>query len=658
MLAFSNRRLVGLLLAALLSQAPAVRAQQASAPVQAYLIKALEAGRVKIGDPVYLKVENEWKSPDCKLRKGAILKGRVVNQTPRSKTQKTSQVALLFESGECGGRDMKPLSLSVAALIAPDPNLNLFADQESRPLSEAVGMAIGGGGGAGPALGGSSGGNLRSLTGAAATSFFAEPPTYKPPKAVLPGEVVGIADVKLTVGAGPEGSTVLTAAKHNLRLEIGSQFVLVASPKSNVPANANAAPPPAVADAKAPEETAAATTPVPDETDICAPPSCSIAPMGQESESGDAGATGSLSIRHLGFGPPPDREMFGFDYASAITYLGPTELLLTFNPHELIPRTATDAKVENLRIIRATLFDLKTMRPEQTLEWRVQDAEQYLWPIGPDRVLVHVGRELRMYGPGLKMKQKLALSGPLAFVRVSPSATYFVVGTVQERHSETTHRQLAEAEGREPEEDVEIDVFDQNFRSLVTVMRSSLQPPPVLTDDGEVRSLYTGRNHWRIVEITWTGQKRILAQVNSTCRPELTSLPSDLLFMLGCDSQAAGKWYRVLRPDGKPVLKGWSPSAELEQRASGTAASNVFAIGVAELAKPLNPDSPFHPSELKEQRVGIYRVKNGQKLFGLRVPAPLPAMQTFALSPDGGQLAILQQEQIGFYPLPVTPQHP
>ena len=44
-------------------------------------------------DPVYAKVETEWKSPACDLRKGAILKGRIVSQTVRSKTQKTSDVA-------------------------------------------------------------------------------------------------------------------------------------------------------------------------------------------------------------------------------------------------------------------------------------------------------------------------------------------------------------------------------------------------------------------------------------------------------------------------------------------------------------------------------------------------------------------------------------
>ncbi len=639
------------------------RAQQERVPIQADLVKAMEAGRIKVGDPLYAKVEAEWRSPACNLRKGAILKGRVVAQSVRSKTQKTSDVALLFESGECGGRDMKPLLLTVAALIAPDPsrNTDLFEGQESQPLSEVVGMAIGGGGGAGPALGGTTGGNLRSLAGAASTAYFVEPPKYKPPKAVLPGQVVGISDVKLNVGSGPEGSSILSAAKHNLRLEAGSQFVLVLSAKTESAAvtDATAAPvgtvlPPTsnYGDVKATEAADAV-----DETEICSPPACSIALAANEAEPGQNSAGTTLSVKQLGLVAPFDREMYRFDHSAAIAYLGPKGLLFTFNPHVLVPRTTAESAAPKLHVVRAVLIDLETMKVEQTLDWRVHDAEQYLWPIGHDRVLVHVGRELRMYGPGLKVKQKLTLGGPLGFVRVSPSATYFAVGAIKERHSESTHRQLVEAENREPEEDVELNVLDAEFRTLATVMRSSREVPPVLSEEGEIRIPTIGKNRWRIVEVTWTGQRHVLAQLSSTCRPEANSLPPNLLFVVGCDRQSDGKWYRMLRPDGKPVLRGWSSSAELEQTASGSAAGGVFAVGFAQSAKPMNAESSFRLSELKAQYVGVYRVQNGHKLIALKIPSLLPTRQTFALSPDGLQLAVLQQDQIAFYALPGTAQH-
>jgi hypothetical protein len=225
--------------------------------------------------------------------------------------------------------------------------------------------------------------------------------------------------------------------------------------------------------------------------------------------------------------------MYRFDHAAASAYLGPKSLLLTFNPHGLVPRTTAETASPGLHMVRAVLINLETMQVEQTVDWRVHDAAQYLWPIGTDRVMIHVGRELRIYGPGLQLKQKFALGGPLAFARVSPSARYFAVGVVKERHSETTHRQLLEAENREPEEDVELKVLDADFNLLATVMRSSREVPPVLSNAGEIRIPTIGKNRWRIVEVTWSGQRHVLAQVSSTCRPEASSLPSDLLFVVG-----------------------------------------------------------------------------------------------------------------------------
>jgi hypothetical protein len=658
-----SKQLLGLFagFASILCASPAANAQQERLPVQADLLKAMEVGRIRVGDSIFAKVENEWKNPACHLRKGAILKGRIVAQNIRSKTQKISDVALLFESGECGGRDMKPLPLTVAALVAADPsrNISLFEGQESQPLSEVVGSVIGGGSGTGPALGGTTGGNLRSLTGAASTAYFVEPPKFKPPKAVLPGQVVGIPDVKLNVGSGPEGSSILSATKHNLRLEAGSEFVLVYSGKieSTVASGTVPASGVSVSSETSTSSEVKVATDENNETEVCSPPACSIAQPASEGSPITNNAAATLPVKGMGFVPPLDREMYRFDHSAAIVYLGPKSLLFTFNPHDLVPRTAAEASEPSLHAIRAVLIDLETMRVERTLDWRVHDAQQYLWPIAHDRVLVHVGPELRLYGPGLKLRQRLTLSGPLAFVSISPSAGYFAIGAIKERHSELTHRQIAEAENREPEEDVELKVLDADFNVLATVIRSSREVPPVLSDEGEIRIPTIGKNRWRIVEVTWTGQRHVVAQVNSSCRPEATSLQPNLLFVVGCDRQSDGKWYRMLRRDGKPVLKGWSSSAELEQTASGSAATSVFAIGIAEAAKPMNAESPFRLSDLKAQDVNVYRVDDGRKLVALKIPSLLPTLQTFALSPDGMQLAILQQAQIVLYALQATTQH-
>ncbi len=53
----------------------------------------------------------------------------------------------------------------------------------------------------------------------------------------------------------------------------------------------------------------------------------------------------------------------------------------------------------------------------------------------------------------------------------------------------------------------------------------------------------------------------------------------------------------------------------------------------------------------------VYRVENEYRLIALKIPSLLPTRQTFALLPDGLQLAVLQPDQIAFYALPGTAQH-
>jgi len=156
----------------------------------------------------------------------------------------------------------------------------------------------------------------------------------------------------------------------------------------------------------------------------------------------------------------------------------------------------------------------------------------------------------------------------------------------------------------------------------------------------------------------------VLRQVTSSCRPEVSSLPPDLLFVTGCDRLEDGKWYRVLRQDGTLVLKGESASTLRGHSANGIPGSRLFAVGVAESAKPLALDSAFHSSDLKNLHVGVYMAENGKKLTELTIPSPLATFQSFALSPDDHSLAVLNSDQITFYPLsppaqsePVTSPH-
>ncbi|MGC2807139.1 MAG: hypothetical protein WA211_13480, partial [Candidatus Acidiferrales bacterium] len=404
-------------LALLLLLCPAVTAAQdpSRVPVQVEIVRSMDAARVKVGDPIFAKVSTKWQSPQCSLRQGAVLEGRIIAAAQRSKTSNKSEIALLFDTGQCNGLDMKPLPLTVAAVLAFNPFENQD-NYETQPLSDAVGLSVGGlvGGPSGASLRGVASSGLRSVSAAAATVELS-PTVYAGPTAVMPGQVLGIKGVKLDVGSGPEGSSVLSTSGHNIHLESGSQLVLVPNLKA-APAPASAtSPPPAVSPSTAAGPAAATAAPAKksdeeDETDVCAPPTCSVALTPGESETRVAAASATLALNDLGFTPVrADHEMYSFDYSSAISYLGPHEILFTFDPHVMIRRTTAESKLSDLRTIRGVLVNVQEKKVERTVDWKVPDARQYQWPIGQDHVLVHVGRELRLYAPGLKLEQHISL---------------------------------------------------------------------------------------------------------------------------------------------------------------------------------------------------------------------------------------------------------
>ena len=612
---------------------------QTPVPIWAELVQRLDASKIKVGDPILAKLALPWKSPACDLRAGAIIQGHVVTQRAHSKTEKTSEISVNFESGQCGGRDMKPLFLTVAAVVTAHPSRysGFPATEEMQPLSSAVGLTFNGG--------------LRSITAAAATVYY-EPRRTKTASVVLPGQVVGIPHLALAVGQGENGATILSSSGHNVQLNPGTQFGLV--PNLTAETDAGAATKNANPDAAPRNVVSEQPEPLPpniaDERDLCVAPDCAVAFSDSQLDQKTQGPQIIIPLKGLGYLPPSkDREMSSFDYDASIAYLGPTQFLFTFNLHTLVPRSGSEANsFRKLRIVRALLIDLDRKEIVKTVDWRVPDPGRYLWAIPGNQVLIHVGQELRVYGPGLQLRKQISLGGALAFVRISPASEYFAVGVIHERHSREIHRQLGEAELREPEEDVEIRLFDSQFRVVTSIVRSSWVSPPVLLNEGEVSIPSIGGNRWRIVENSWTGQRRVIAVATSTCVPQAESLPGNLLFVVGCDRQS-DRWYRVLRGDGKIMVKGWSPRSELEQTAGGNVGSNAFVIRIAAAIESRNSQAVFRRSDLKSARVTVYRAENGRRIFSIAVPDPVPAVQTFAISPGEDQVALLKVDEIAFY---------
>jgi hypothetical protein len=615
--------------------------------VEAELIGDVNARLLKVGATIFARVTADWHGTDCVLRSGAILEAHVLSVTPYRENAKFSEVDLAFTGAQCGELKMGGFPLLLAAMAAPPRNIDLGVLSSPLPIS-TMGRPNGQGLAAFKTM--QMGGSINMHVDAQLNQLPAT-------SSMRIGEVSGIRGLKLNVGTGSDNSSVLTSKGHDVSLEKHTLLLLVPSQGTYPRAEASPdAAQPTLADTSgvvrstpAPDTIAetAALPPI-DDLDLCAPPQCNVAlPPGTGNDGAKPGAT--ISISQLGYSPRPQKAMESFDHDEVLAYLSPTELLVTFNPHILAPRHSLGRSGSTVRVIRAALVDTETHRVTHTVDWELPDNREYLWPLGEGRVLVHVASELRVYGEGLNVYDRVPLDGPLAFVRATPDGSFIAVGVIRERHTPELHAQLSQNLNRDPDEDVDVVVLNRNFEAIAKSKAESGIMPPTLLNEGQATLEALPDGSYRVSLLTWDNHASILARFSSSCTPELSSFAPDLILVVSCNKQTRERAYRVLNSNGKLALKSDSHSNNCGNAAKGSANRQTFVVKTVQSSSPVLAGDAFSAADLASEELEVYRATDGKRLLGVRVASPSLSRDGYALAPDSSQLAVLTRDRISVY---------
>jgi hypothetical protein len=620
------------------------------APVEAELMTSVYAHKMQVGQIIFARVLTDWRNSDCILDSGAILEAHVIAVVPHTKTVKGSEVDLAFTRAQCGTRKLKDFQLLLAAMAGPAEQQDLGIFSDPLPFSPQ---------------GGATESYSNSFVNAqSAASVSVEMASTIGQAPVMPsmkmGDVSNIKGLKLSVGTGPDNSSVLSSKDHDVAVEMHTVLLLIpaqgaiprmaATPGAAAPASVAAS---AASAASASDAIPAAPAEPPiEDIDLCLPPQCNVAlPSGTASDMGNAAV--SISISQLGYVPRPQRPVAKFDFDEALAYLGSRELLVAFDPHILVPRHSLGRSGSTTRVIRAAVLDTETRRVTHTVDWEMPDNRQFLWPLGQGRVLVHVGSELRAYGAGLKIQNRIPLDGPLAFVRVTPDGSFLAVGEIRERHSPELHSQLKESlNGAEPEEDVDIRVLNRNFEIISKSTSRSDLIAPTLLNGGQAQLLAQPNMRYRISVTPWSNQPSTLVRFFSSCTPEISGIASDLIFLVSCDKQNDEFEYRVLRPNGKVALRGISSINEFGYAAEGSNNQEVFVVKAVQTTRPVTSGDTFRAADFSSEELRVYRAVDGKRLLGVRVGSPPSSRDGYALASDGSQLAVLTGDDVAVYSVP------
>lgn len=610
-------------------------------PVQAELLAPVNVRRLEPGATVFARVTLDWKGLDCTLRTGATLEG-TVEAADRRTGHGGSRLALSFSKAQCNGSELKPLNLLLAAVAEPPQD---WANMPDASLSQPVTFV-------------DPHGNVNPGIGAVGAAQFSLPQMvlrgviHKFPMSptVQPGDVIDIKGMKLDIGTGPKNSSVLTTKDRDVALDKFTQFLLVPSDLVYSPAFTNVAPP----DAGPTTETVSVEAPPPpseDDLEVCAPPGCAV-DLPVSSLELEGRESTSIATIPLGYEPRPRQTQSDFADEEMLSWLSPSQLLFTFNAHPLIQRAWTPNSSTLRRIVRAVLLDAQDRTVIRAVDWEITDTSQYLWPIDGNRVLVHVGNELRVYGENLEVQRTIKLAGPLSFVRIAPNGNLKAIATLRERHSPDLHAKLRAELENEPEEDVELAILDSGFEAVAHASIAAGMLPPTLLNEGQVTLLSQPNMHYRLALNTWTNKAVTLARFTSSCTPELSSVAPDLLFLVTCGTVGGINEYRVIRADGKVLLRGQLGQHDAGKEVIGDQKAGLFAIKVVHAVSALSPGVEFRATDLESEEVRVYRASDGKRLFAVRVDEPSASHGSYAVSPDGVHLAILTQSQIQLTPLP------
>jgi hypothetical protein len=182
---------------------------------------------------------------------------------------------------------------------------------------------------------------------------------------------------------------------------------------------------------------------------------------------------------------------------------------------------------------------------------------------------------------------------------------------------------------------------------------------PAVLDTGILVADSEPRSRWRIQEIRWNGKQHTIVQERSPCPLRVNTLPSNLILLAGCSADAAHPWYKIVRPDGKTLLKGTTSANGWLEGAEALAARKVFAIGIVEATRPVNFDDGMYAREFQKLAVSVYSSTNGQRLYATGSLKGAANRQSFALSQNADQLAVLSGEEISLYKTGMSnPAHP
>jgi len=393
----------------------------------------------------------------------------------------------------------------------------------------------------------------------------------------------------------------------------------------------------------------------------------------------------TIPLASLGYVAPPARFANNPAYTDvSMHYVDAHHLLFTYNARKLIHRTPDDTPDVPPQIVEALLLDMTTGQVMAQTDWRLHDHGQYLWPLGSGAFLLRNGHELRLLTPlaqkdPLHTRLLMNLPGNVQFIQTSPDGRLAMV----ESDVVTVHRDESPFTQPAPNAapptdgspspnaapapppmtethstDIQYVEFDlsQAAQGIITakrVGRDTADAPLVmpLLHDGFLKAKEAAPGDWDISYVPLRGTPQVLGDVVSTCQPRMAFLSNQEIYIFTCESSDSDGMSTMITLDRRELWQAVLDTDSKEMAVHPAAESGRFVT-----SRILNHQGPpsedmMPGAEYTKQRIEVRDVASGMIVVSVDAQPVHRSAQNFALSDDGRQLAVLQNDTIALYDL-------
>ncbi len=364
-----------------------------------------------------------------------------------------------------------------------------------------------------------------------------------------------------------------------------------------------------------------------------------------------------IPVEPLGFVPPGKFFMPYRIPAATLDFLDANHLLFTFHVARLMRREPDEPKDDQDQTIRALVLTVPSGKIESEGDWRLHDRERYLWMLTDGRFLMRQRDTLYLGDKTLKLSTYLYPEGTLASVQLSPDASTLLVEfakPVEEDADKPSAPTLGDDAPHLPEHPQQYSLLVVDTHGKVASRAGHLSRAVVLPMvEGGYLGLQQGKGkQWDVVMNPFHGEGRTITSVTSTCQPSVQPLSQQTFLTKGCLPYSADSLVDAFDLSGRKLWEQTWQSRFTWGTYAYSAAGNRFAYGSVEVNHDLSTLDPVGEDSILGQPVGVFSIESGKLDAVLDATPIMTAGENFALSPDGGKLAILREGAIEIYNLP------